>query len=287
MKRKLKIAALILGSLFLILVLLLAWVIYTEPGLRFAVARLPAKIGKSMTLKIEAVRGTIAGGFSAERVIVDHELTRTLVIKGSARVNFWPLLVGRISVREAHAEHVEITVKRRVKPRPKTPAKFLPRFLSISAEHATANTMLVIVPNGREVPFTDVSGSGIVGHKTIRIFDGSIIYGFLRSRALGELRAGDPMQLSGEATTRMIIEGQPEWRADATFSGSFELCPTKPDRVLPVGFFFEMFQGGKQIAKIHGWRTPRENAGEAGVDFRFPRVSNGAKAVTEIGGVRR
>ena len=233
MKRKLKITALILGSLLLILVLLLAWVIYTEAGLRFAVARLPEKIGKSMTLQIDDVRGTIAGGFSAERVVVDHELTRTLVVKGSARVNFWPLLVGRISVREAHAEHVEITVKKRLKPRPKTPPKFLPRLLSISAEHATANTMLVIATNGREVPFTDVRGAGIVGHKTIRIFDGSIVYGFLRSRALGELRAGDPMKLSGEATTRMIIEGQPEWRADASFNGDLDKLPLTAKLLAP------------------------------------------------------
>ena len=34
MKRKLKIAALICGSLLLVLVLFLAWILYTEAGLR-------------------------------------------------------------------------------------------------------------------------------------------------------------------------------------------------------------------------------------------------------------
>ena len=86
MKRRIKIAALISGSLLLLSILLLAWVIYTEAGLRFAVARLPEKMGK-VTLRIDEVKGTIAGGFSAEYVDVDHELSRTQVWKGSARVN--------------------------------------------------------------------------------------------------------------------------------------------------------------------------------------------------------
>src|SRR6185295_13993222 len=58
-----------------------------------------------------------------------------------------------------------------------------------------------------------------------RIFEGNVIYGVLAARAIGELRAADPIQLSGEATTRMLIEGQPEWRADATFAGDLVKLP--------------------------------------------------------------
>ena len=218
MKRRLKIAGLVFGSLILLLIVLLAWVIYTEAGLRFAVARLPEKMGK-VTLRIDDVHGTIAGGFSAAYVDVDHELSRTQVWKGQARVNFWPLLVGRIAVRSAHGDVVQIDVRPRPRDRPKTPPKFMPRLLSISAERATTRSLVIVPPNGRRVEFNDVSGAGIVGHKTIRIFDGNIIYGILRARAIGELRAADPMQLEGETTARMIIEGQPEWRGDFAFKG--------------------------------------------------------------------
>jgi autotransporter translocation and assembly factor TamB len=100
MRRRLKITALVIGSLVLLVIAFVAWVISTEAGLRFAVARVPERIGK-VTLKIEEVRGTIVGGFGARRVDVDHELTRTVVENGSARVNAWPLLVGRIAVRDA------------------------------------------------------------------------------------------------------------------------------------------------------------------------------------------
>ncbi|HEV7608305.1 MAG TPA: translocation/assembly module TamB domain-containing protein [Steroidobacteraceae bacterium] len=224
MKRRLKIAALIVGLLALLVLLFLAWVLYTEAGLRFAVARLPEHLGK-VTLKIEKVHGTIAGGFGADRVDVDQERAHVRVENGAARVNFWPLLVGRIAVRDAHADQVLIEVKRRLVPPPKTPPKFLPRLLSISAESASTPSLVITAPSGKRVEFNDVSGSGIVGSKTIKVFDGSIIYGVLRSRAIGVLTAADPMKLSGEATTHMIIEGQPGWRADASFDGTLDELP--------------------------------------------------------------
>ena len=43
MKRRLKIAALIISSFVLVVLLFLGWVVYTEAGLRFAVARLPER----------------------------------------------------------------------------------------------------------------------------------------------------------------------------------------------------------------------------------------------------
>ena len=169
MKRRLKIAALCIGLFVLLVVSFLAWVIYTEAGLRFAVNHLPEKMGK-VTLHIYDVSGTIAGGFSAERVDIDHERSHVYIENAAARVNFWPLLVGRISVRRASADLVQIEVRRRTRPPPDTPPKFLPRLLSISAERATARSLVIIAPNGKRVEFTDVNGAGIVGHKTIRIF---------------------------------------------------------------------------------------------------------------------
>lgn len=226
MKRKLKIAGLILGSFLAILILFLAWIIYTEAGLRFLVASLPERMGKSQVrLTIEGVKGTIAGGFSAERVDVDHEISHVVVTNGSARVNFWPLFAGRISVRDARAESVRVEVRKRTRPKPKTPPKFMPRLLSLSAEHAATPSLVVIAPNGRRVEFTDIEAAGIVGHRTIRVFEGSVVYGVLSARTLGELRAGDPMQLEGEATARMLIENQPEWRADLSFDGDLDQLP--------------------------------------------------------------
>jgi translocation and assembly module TamB len=224
MKRWLKIAALIFGSFVLVLLVFLGWVLYTEAGLRFAVARLPEHLGK-VTLKIENVHGTIAGGFGADRVDVDQEHTHVRVDNGTARVNVWPLLVGRIAVRQARSDVVLIELKPRLHPPPDTTPKFLPRLLSISAESAFTHSLVIVNPSGRHTEFTEVSGAGIVGYKTIRIFEGSIIYGYLQAHAIGELRAAETMKLRGEATTRMIIEGQPVWRMDASFDGDLDKLP--------------------------------------------------------------
>jgi autotransporter translocation and assembly factor TamB len=77
MKRRFKFVALGLGVVVILVISFLAWVIYTEAGLRFVVARLPEKLGK-VTLKIEGVRGTIAGGFSAVAVDVDRQYDGTV-----------------------------------------------------------------------------------------------------------------------------------------------------------------------------------------------------------------
>lgn len=268
-RRKLKIAALVLGVLILGLLSFLAWVIYTEAGLQFAVNRLPEKMG-SVTLKIKDVHGTIAGGFSARLVDVDHELTRVRVEGGKARVNFWPLLVGRISVRRAYADLVQIDVRPRPPDRPKTPSRFLPRLLSIGAESAATKLLVIVAPSGQRVEFNDVSGAGIVGHKTIRVFEGNIIYGFLQARAIGELRAAEPTRLSGEATTRMIIEGQPEWRADASFAGDLDRLPLTGKLQAPfrADFSGELLSLSKSFhwtgaANVHNFDLRAFGAGDA------------------------
>jgi translocation and assembly module TamB len=225
-KRRIKIAALVVGLLLLLVMAFLGWVLYTEAGLRFAVAHLPERMGK-VTLHIEGVYGTIAGGFGAELADINSERSRVRVEKGSARVNLLPLLVGRIAVRTATADVVQIEVRRRLRPPPDTTPKFLPRFLSISAGSAHSRLLVIIAPNGRRVEFNDVTGSGIVGNKTIRIFDSNVTFGVLQARSIGELTAADSMKLKGETTTRMIIEGQPVWRADSNFDGDLDKLPLR------------------------------------------------------------
>ena len=129
------------ASFVLLVISFLAWVIYTEAGLRFVVARLPEKLGK-VTLKIEDVRGTIAGGFSAALVDVDQELTHVRVENAARRASIsgrcWS---GASSVRDAHAELVLVEVKRAPAIRRRTRRRGSCRgFLSISAEHATTKS---------------------------------------------------------------------------------------------------------------------------------------------------
>ena len=115
-----------------------------------------------------------------------------------------------------------------------------------------------------------MNGAGIVGHKTIRIFEGNVVYGVLRSRAIGELRAANPTRLSGEATTRMIIEGQPEWLAETSFGGDLAKLPLTgklqtPFRADLSGELLEMNTNfhwrGK--AEVHNFDLSAFGAGDA------------------------
>jgi translocation and assembly module TamB len=223
-RRRLKILALSLLVFFGVIVAFLAWIIYTEAGLRFAVACLPEKLGP-VTLIIEGAKGSIARGVSADVVDVQHERAHVRVEGGRATVNFWPILVGRIAANRAAADLVLVEVKPRLKPPVDPSNKFLPRLLSISAEHAESKSLVIVSPSGKRVEFTNVSGAGIVKSRIIRMFDGNITYGYLSGRAHGDLRAAEPYKLSGEVTARLNIEGQPEWRADASYDGDFDTLP--------------------------------------------------------------
>ncbi|HET7811034.1 MAG TPA: translocation/assembly module TamB domain-containing protein [Steroidobacteraceae bacterium] len=224
MKRRLKYLAIGFGAFVFLLLCFLAWVVNTEAGLRFVVAHLPQKLGR-VTLIIEDVHGTITGGFGARRVDVQHERSHTLVENGEARVHFWPLLVGRISVRNCSADLVLVEVKRRLRPPPESTPKFLPRFLSISTERTAVKSLVIGAPNGTRVEFNDIRAAGIVGYQVIRVYEANLVYGYLHSRTVAELRAAKTMKLKGELTTRMIIEGQPEWLWDASFDGDLDKLP--------------------------------------------------------------
>ena len=226
MKRRLKIAALIFGLLLPGLLAFLAWVLYTEAGLRFAVARLPERMGK-VTLRIEGRPRHDRRRFRRRpRRHRSANASHVRVEKGSARVNLLAAAGGaHLGARRAAPTSCRSRSSAGCTRHPNTPPKFLPRFLSISAETARSRMLVIIAPNGRRVEFNDVTGSGIVGHKTIRIFDSNVIYGVLQARSIGELRAADPIKLSGETTTRMIIEGQPNWRADSSFDGTLDKLP--------------------------------------------------------------
>ena len=111
MKRRLKIAALIFGLFVLLVLSFLAWVIYTEAGLRFAVARLPEKHGQGHAAASKTCTARSPAASARDVSTWISERTHVRVEKGTARVNFWPLLVGRIAVRGARADLVQIEVK--------------------------------------------------------------------------------------------------------------------------------------------------------------------------------
>ena len=132
---------------------------------------------------------------------MDHERTHVVVEHGKARVNFWPLLLGRIAVHDASADLVLVEVSVACTHRP-TRSRGSCRDSSASCGPRLHQEPGNRRPSGRRVEFLDASGAGIVASKSIRVFEGNIIYGVCRRVPLVP-GAADPMTLSGEATTRM------------------------------------------------------------------------------------
>ena len=46
---------------------------HSEAALRYVVAQLPTKAGSLEQLKVENVRGTLAGGFTVDRIVIEHD----------------------------------------------------------------------------------------------------------------------------------------------------------------------------------------------------------------------
>jgi len=86
----------------------LAWLVATEPGLRWAIARAEAASGGK--LKIETASGTLASAVTAERIAYADGGTRVEARRVSASADFLALLRGRIGVEPLRIESLQVTL---------------------------------------------------------------------------------------------------------------------------------------------------------------------------------
>ncbi len=226
MKRRLKIAALCFGLFVLLVISLLAWVIYTEAGLRFAVDRLPEKMGK-VTLRIEDVRGTIAGGFSARESRRGARAQRTCTSRAAARAS----ISGRCSSGASRyaaprSDLVQIEVKRRSRSDRPTRRPSSCRACSASAPNAPRRgAWSSSRPMAQRVEFDDVTAPASSGTRPSASSTATSSMACCARAPSASCTPPIRRELSGETTTRMIIEGQPEWLAETSFDGDLAKLP--------------------------------------------------------------
>src|SRR6266478_4951723 len=136
-----------------------------------------------------------AGAIHVERVEIDHHLVHLRFDGFAGRVALTPLLWQTIRSPDAYLRSAYIQVKRRT--RPATPGEplFLPRWLVISAEHTRVGHALLVVPNGYRLEGTEIVGSAVLRHRSIRFFEAQVQMGDTHFSGIGELRATDPLQL--------------------------------------------------------------------------------------------
>lgn len=225
MRRKIFLSsAITFGIVLLLAVGMLGWITYTESGLHFALARVPEKIGRTQ-LKVTGVRGTLAGGLEVDRVEIDHPRSYLRFDKVRAKISLLPLVYQRISSEQVDIDNALVEVRPRTEPLVKFEPRFLPRLLSIRGDRVNVREATVVAPSGVRQVFRNVTGSGVVRHKSIQFFDATGDWNNLNVAAIGTLRAADPMQLEGEGRFKLVFDGQPEWRAFARFNGDLVKLP--------------------------------------------------------------
>lgn len=219
MVRKLTLSAAILVLLLLAVPASLLWFLaYTEGGLQFIVTRLPERIGK-VTMKAEGASGTIAGGLRLRHFELEHELVSLSIDGVEGRIEMLPLLWQSLQTRDARVDTVKIVVHTRKTPPPKRTPRFLPAFLSIEIPSAEARLVELVATNGTVLDFTDISASGAIRSKTIRIYRGLARLNDLRFDAIGLLTAADPLQIEGSSRISWAPQGLPRWVMNADIAG--------------------------------------------------------------------
>lgn len=213
---------------------LLYYLAFTPEGLAMIVARVPHRIGP-VTMEIGTVRGTIAGGFDVSRFELTHQRVHLVIEAAHARLAIAPLLWQTIDVPVASARSVLIEVRPRTRPPGTSAPRFLPRLLRIDAGDARADAVTIVAPRGERIDFLATRASGVVRHRSIRIFDATAQFLGMRVSANGLLRAADPMKIDASGRVEWFAPEATRWTANFTGTGDL-------DRLALTGALAEPFR---------------------------------------------
>ncbi len=223
MSRRRRIALVLLGILIVLPSAALLVVASTEWGLQAVATRLGV-LGP-VTLQVEGVSGTLAGGARIELLDIEHERVHLRFTGIEGRLRLAPLLWQTISVPQLSIQTALIEVRyAKDKTHPWKP-RFLPPLMRIHADEVRVSQGTLVVPNGLRFEATHVEAAGAVYPKQIRILRGELDLPSLHLGADGRLLATDPLAFSGQANATWQLPGQPRWSATASFAGNLQSLP--------------------------------------------------------------
>ena len=249
MLRKLpKISLWALGALLSVAILVFMFLVYTQPGLRFAVRMLPEKMGTSR-IQIRNVQGTLAGGFALEYFELHHPRATVKVDQLKARVAVLPLLWQTIEVREASIKRAFVQVYTRKTP-PNRQPRFLPPFLTIRTEGAQIFDATLIATNGRRFDGTEVAASGTLRSKTLRFYDARARLQDLRVQGWFDIGAASYTELTAQTHWKFSPAGQPVWTASIDADGDMDKLGIVAQVTAP---FRARFNGSADALTTNTW----------------------------------
>jgi translocation and assembly module TamB len=228
---------------------LIHFIAFTPQGLAMIVARVPHRVGP-VTLDIGTVSGTIAGGFTLSRFELDHERVHLVAEDIHARLAVAPLLWQKIDVPEVRARNLLIEVRTVPKRPRKGPPKFLPRLLRIETDDARAGLLTLVAPNGTRNEFADIRASGVVRHRSIRVFSAAARFQGMDLTANGTVRAADPMRIDASGRAEWFAPKDTRWIANVTGEGDLDRLPFTGSVEAP----FRATVAGAAATLTSGWK---------------------------------
>ena len=222
MRRLLLILATLIVATVIFVPVLLVWsALYTSAGLQFVVRHLPQQLGP-VRLEIAGVSGTVAGGLHVERVEIDQEPVRLTFEGIDGRLAPAPLLLQTIRATHVRVRTALIQVRQRTRAPTPGPPAFLPAWLLISAEDAQVGRATLTVPSGFRLEVSAIRVAAVIRHSYVRFFQAEGRLGDAHIRALGELRATDPLGMDLKANLDWTPAGQPSWTLHGSARGDLD-----------------------------------------------------------------
>ena len=224
------------------------YAIFTESGWQFISSHIPHRFGDT-TLTIVNPTGSIAHGIRVESVEVDHRLVNVRVENLQGHIKLLPLLWQTIHATDTYMGRVTVRVKRRTKPPTPGQPLFIPRWMVINADHTHFGIATVTVPNGFHLEATDIDGSAVIHHRTIRLFEAQGQLGDTHVSGKGLLYATDPFGLDVDARINWSPDSQPAWAGTLAGKGDLASLALTIHTTLPFRADFT----GKALDLINHW----------------------------------
>ncbi|HQR49125.1 MAG TPA: translocation/assembly module TamB domain-containing protein [Steroidobacteraceae bacterium] len=218
-------------------VVLVRHLLYTQRGLEQVLAAL-AHI-EDVHIEVKGARGVIAGPLEFDYVVVDHAAVHVDAygVRGTPAV--LSLLAGRLAIRDASVDRVEVTIKERG-PQPDTPVHFLPAWLGIVAPEAVIRQVGVTLKDGTRLHVASVRAD--LRMTRWRIDVAPFVLQDPAGRVDGEifLRAGMPLGLRGKLAGRWKLPDDHLYRVSLVMNGRLdrlgvEAALTEPAQIAFAG----------------------------------------------------
>lgn len=272
MRPRTRVAVALLAVLLVLPVVAGYWLLHTDQGLQFVLARLHQVPG--VRIVAQGARGTLAGPLDVERILVDHAAVRVEARDLRLDLRTASLLAGRLDLGTARIGQVEIALKPR-EAQPPTEPHFLPRFLTIDARGFALGTIGLTLAGGQRLRVAALRGNL---HLTRWRLDAtSLVLEDSAGRIAGDvmLRATMPLTVHSALDGRWRLPDERDYRFVATSRGRLDrlelgLSLTHPARLAFTGVGLDLTED----ARVTGTLRATDFDGSPWIAAgRLPRLS--------------